>query len=110
MVLTATGESRISRSVLVLFRGVSGARQMMSDAERAVDALLEDAQLAAPYQIAGLVARHAATLRADDALVYLVDPQQRILVPFLDFAPLPIDSCRRARKTPHRLTVAAGRS
>ena len=56
----------------------------MSDAERAVDALLEDAHLAAPYQIAALVARHAATLGADDALVYLADLQQRILVPFLD--------------------------
>jgi hypothetical protein len=57
---------------------------MMSDAERAVDALLEDAHLAAPHEIAGLVARHAATLGADDALVYLVDLQQRVLVPFLD--------------------------
>jgi serine phosphatase RsbU (regulator of sigma subunit) len=56
----------------------------MSDAERAVDALLEDAHLAAPYQLAGLVARHAVTLGADDALVYLVDLQQRVLVPFLD--------------------------
>jgi hypothetical protein len=53
---------------------VSGALQMMSDAARAVDVLLKDAHLAAPYHIAGLVARHAATLRADDALVYLVDP------------------------------------
>jgi len=56
----------------------------MSDAERAVDALLADAHLAAPYQIAALVARHAATLGADDALVYLVDLQQRVLVPFID--------------------------
>jgi len=56
----------------------------MSDAERAVDALLADAHLAAPYEIAGLVARHAATLGADDALVYLVDLQQRVLVPFLE--------------------------
>jgi serine/threonine protein phosphatase PrpC len=57
---------------------------MMTDAERAVDALLADAHLAAPYQIAALVARHAATLGAADALVYLVDLQQRVLVPFLD--------------------------
>ena len=35
---------------------------------------LKDAHLAALYHIAGLVARHAATLRADDVLVYLVDP------------------------------------
>jgi serine/threonine protein phosphatase PrpC len=58
--------------------------QMMSDAERAVEALLADAHLAAPYQIAGLVTRHAATLGANDAVVYLVDLQQRVLVPFLD--------------------------
>ena len=49
-----------------------------------MDALLAAAHLAAPYQLAGLVARHAATLGADDALVYLVDLQQRVLVPFLD--------------------------
>ena len=36
------------------------------------------------YQIAGLVTRHAATLGANDAVVYLVDLQQRVLVPFLD--------------------------
>jgi hypothetical protein len=56
----------------------------MGDAERAVDALLEDAHLAAPDQIAALVTRHAAALGADDALVYLVDLQQRVLVPFFD--------------------------
>jgi hypothetical protein len=56
----------------------------MGEAERAVDALLEDAHLAAPHQIAALVTRHAAALGADDALVYLVDLQQRVLVPFLD--------------------------
>ena len=62
---------------------MTGDRQM-SGAERAVDALLEDAHLAAPHQLAGLVARHAATLGADHAVVYLVDLQQRVLVPFLD--------------------------
>jgi serine/threonine protein phosphatase PrpC len=56
----------------------------MSDAERAIDALLADAHLAAPHQIPGLVARHAAALGADDALVYLVDLQLRVLVPFLE--------------------------
>jgi hypothetical protein len=64
--------------------GVTGAGQVLTDAERAIDALLADAHLAAPYQLAGLVARHAATLGADDALVYLVELQQRVLVPFLD--------------------------
>jgi Stage II sporulation protein E (SpoIIE) len=82
----------------------------MSDAERAVDALLEDAHLAAPYQIAGLVARHAATLGADDALVYLVDLQQRVLVPFLDPAgpgvgrqvePLSVDATLAGRAFQH---------
>jgi hypothetical protein len=56
----------------------------MSDAERAVDALLADAHLAAPYELAGLVARNAATLGADDATVYLIDLQQQVLIPFLD--------------------------
>ena len=82
----------------------------MSDAERAVDALLEDAHLAAPYQIAGLVARHAPTLGADDALVYLVDLQQRVLVPFLDPAgpgvgrqvePLSVDATLPGRAFQH---------
>jgi len=63
---------------------MGGVRQVISDAERAVDALLEGAHLAAPYQIAALVARHAAMLGADDALIYLADLQQRVLVPFLD--------------------------
>jgi hypothetical protein len=62
---------------------MSAARPTMSDAEQAVDALLAEAHLAAPYQLPGLVARHAATLGADDALIYLADLQQRVLVPFL---------------------------
>jgi serine/threonine protein phosphatase PrpC len=63
---------------------VSGERQAMGDAERAVDALLGDAHLAAPHELARLVARHAATLGAHDALIYLADLQQRLLVPFFD--------------------------
>jgi len=55
----------------------------MNDAERAVDALLVEAHLAAPYQLADLVGRHAATLGAQDATLYLADLQQRVLVPFL---------------------------
>jgi Stage II sporulation protein E (SpoIIE) len=82
----------------------------MNDAERAVDALLEDAHLAAPHQIAELAARHAATLGADDALLYLVDLQQRVLVPFLDAGdpgagrqvePLSVDSTLPGRAFQH---------
>jgi serine/threonine protein phosphatase PrpC len=55
----------------------------MSDAERAMDALLAESHLAAPHQLPDLVRRHAATLGGRDAVLYLVDLQQRVLVPFL---------------------------
>jgi len=56
----------------------------MSDAERALDALLAEAHLAAPHHLPALVARHATTLGVRDAVIHLVDLQQRVLVPFLD--------------------------
>jgi serine/threonine protein phosphatase PrpC len=62
---------------------VEAAGQTTSDAERAVDALLADSHLAAPYQLADLIRRHAATLGAQDGTLYLVDLQQGVLVPFL---------------------------
>jgi hypothetical protein len=108
-VLTATGDTA-SATASRTVPGVGGAWQRMSDAERAVDALLEDAHLAAPYQIPGLVRRHAATLDADDAVVYLVDLQQRVLVPFFDPAgpgvgrqvePLSVDATLAGRAFQH---------
>ena len=51
--------------------------------ERFVDALLTEAHLAAPYQLAGMLARHGATLGVSDVVAYLVDLQQSDLVPLL---------------------------
>jgi hypothetical protein len=64
--------------------GPEGIGQPMSDAERALDALLAESHLAAPHQLPELIRRHAATFGGRDALLYLVDLQQRVLVPFLD--------------------------
>lgn len=45
--------------------------------------LLEEAHLAAPHDLPGLLARHASSLGVTDATAYLVDLQQSVLVPFL---------------------------
>jgi Stage II sporulation protein E (SpoIIE) len=55
----------------------------MSDAERAIDALLADSHLAAQYELPGLIAKHGRLLGAADALIYLVDLQQKTLVAFV---------------------------
>lgn len=55
----------------------------MNAPERAMDALLREAHLAAPHELAGLFGRHGETLGLSDAVAYLVDLQQRVLVPFL---------------------------
>lgn len=52
-------------------------------AEQATDAMLREAHLAAPHELAGLFSRHGETLGLSDAVAYLVDLQQRVLVPFL---------------------------
>ena len=51
--------------------------------ERFVDALLTEGHLAAPYQLAGMLARHGATLGVSDVVAYLADLQQSDLVPLL---------------------------
>jgi serine/threonine protein phosphatase PrpC len=56
----------------------------MSAGERALDALIQESHLTGAHQIANLVGRHAPTLGARDTVVYLVDLQQRVLVPFHD--------------------------
>ena len=58
----------------------------MSRAERVFDALLDAAHLAGPHEVPGLIAEHAVLLGAVDAVVYLVDLQQTLLVPFLGSA------------------------
>jgi hypothetical protein len=98
---------------------MSAAAEVMNDAERAVDALLNDAHLAAPYQLAGLIERHAATLGGDDAVVYLVDLQQRVLVPFLhpdgpgverQIEPLGVDATLAGRAFQHVEVLTQGAS
>jgi len=46
------------------------------------DSLLNASHLAAPHELPGLIAAHAVKLGARDAVVYLVDLQQTVLVPF----------------------------
>ncbi len=56
---------------------------VVSTAERVFDSLLNASHLAAPHHLPALVAEHAAMLGAHDAMVYLVDLQQTVLVPFV---------------------------
>jgi len=58
-------------------------RQPLTDAERAVDELLNDAHLCAPHQLPGLLAGHGERLGVAGAVVYVADLQQEVLVPFL---------------------------
>jgi hypothetical protein len=63
--------------------GLLDATQSMSAGEQAVDDLLGDSHLAAPHELAELLARHAEKLGVTDVVIYLVDLQQSVLVPFL---------------------------
>jgi hypothetical protein len=64
----------------------SAAWESMSSSERAVDDFLRATHLAAAHQIPALVAQHAAVLGASDAVIYLSDLQQTVLVPYLGSA------------------------
>jgi len=55
------------------------------------EALLEGSYLAVPDEIPGLVDRHAAGLGARSAVIYLVDPDQRWLLPLPSESGKPID-------------------
>ncbi len=57
--------------------------QPLSEAERAVDELLNEAHLCAPHQLPALLARHGEQLGVAGAVAYLADLQQDVLVPFL---------------------------
>jgi len=61
--------------------------QALEPAEAAIDALLFEAHLAGGHDLPELVARHAAHLGCDDAIVYLTDLQQLVLTPFLRARP-----------------------
>jgi len=63
----------------------------LGDGERAIDALLAESHLLAAHELPALVARHAATLGAEEALLYLADLQQEVLVPFLGSAGAAVD-------------------
>ncbi|GAA2727528.1 PP2C family protein-serine/threonine phosphatase [Cellulomonas aerilata] len=54
----------------------------VSAAELVFDSLLNAAHLAAPHELPALIADHAHRLGARDAVVYLADLQQTVLVPF----------------------------
>lgn len=54
----------------------------MSGAEAVFDSLLEASHLAAPHEVPALVADHAVRLGAQDPVLYLVDLEQSVLVPF----------------------------
>ena len=54
-----------------------------SASEQALQLLADDAVLAAPYELAGLVDACARGMGARGAIVYLTDMQQRSLIPFL---------------------------
>ncbi len=98
--------------------GQDRQRDGVSVGERVIGALLEAIHLAAPHQVPGLVAEHAAMLGAHDAVLYLVDLQQQVLVPFVGSAgpnfehssePLAVDSTLAGRAFQHLeiLTQAA---
>ncbi len=79
-----TPEQHLSRELGEVRPVPSGA---LNDAERAMDALLREAHIAGGHDLPRLVARHAAALGADDALIYLADLQQQVLVPFVQARP-----------------------
>ncbi len=65
-------------------RAVSSGRQDDDGNDPTLAALPQTAHLAAPHELPALVRQHARGLDAIDALMYLVDLQQAMLVPFLD--------------------------
>jgi serine/threonine protein phosphatase PrpC len=90
--------------------GGSDREEALNAGERLIDGMLEDAHLTGPHELAGLIARHAPTLGVEDAVAYLVDLQQAVLVPLLEPGgpgpdrrptPLPIDSTMAGRSYQH---------
>jgi serine phosphatase RsbU (regulator of sigma subunit) len=81
-----------------------------SQTEEPIDVLLREAHLVGPHQVAGLLRRHAAALGLTDALVYLADLQQTVLLPVVEPAgpgmdrqlnPLGVDSTLAGRCYQH---------
>lgn len=63
--------------------GPDGGGDAPSSGERALAGLLHASHLAPPHAMPELVAEHAELLGAHDALAYLADLQQTVLVPFV---------------------------
>jgi serine/threonine protein phosphatase PrpC len=81
-----------------------------SGAEAALDSMLHAAHMLASYDVPGLVRDHVAAFGGIDAVCYLADLQQTVLVPFLgprgsgvgeQIEPLPIDSTLAGRVFQH---------
>lgn len=75
-----------------------------------MDAVLGESHLTAAHELPDLLARHAGLLGADDAVAYVVDLQQSVLVPFLgaggpaptqQVEPLGVDSSLAGRSFQH---------
>jgi serine phosphatase RsbU (regulator of sigma subunit) len=49
-----------------------------------IDALLREAHIVGPHQVAGLLRRHAAAVGLTDAVAYLSDLQQTVLIPLVE--------------------------
>jgi len=78
----------------------------MTPEERAISQLLRDSHLAADFDLPALFDDHATALGVRDAVVYLADLQQRVLVPFTppgghrrgdNLEPLSVDSTLAGR-------------
>ena len=78
----------------------------LTESEAALETLLADAHLAPPHELAELIDTCARSLGARGAVVYLVDLQQQVLVPFVSpggpgdaahLTPLDVDSTMAGR-------------
>jgi hypothetical protein len=61
----------------------TGVGRLALEAEAATDALMSEAHTAAAYQLPALASRHVGAFGGTDAVIYLADVQQAMLVPFL---------------------------
>ncbi len=71
----------------------------MTGGEATVKGLLSEARLAPPHELPGILSRHLAAVGCAEALAYLADLQQNVLIPFVDpdevegqATPLAVDS------------------
>ena len=88
----------------------STAPERLSSAERAMDELVAAVHVAAPHDVPELLAGHGRALGVTDAIAYLVDLQQTVLLPLLGpggaalgqlVESLPVDSTLAGRAFQH---------